>query len=116
MNDVLPLTLALAVPLWIDQLSSLTDAERLAMAQECSQVIAEHGDIILYRGGKKGETAAAFNMLAKGIAIGAYQPGGITAFGQHYCTDHAECLDAEKKARIFKPESSAVVLKEGKAV
>lgn len=115
MNDLLPIALSAAVPLWIDELASLTTAERLAMAQECSQVIAEHGDIILYRGGKKGETAAAFNMLAKGIAIGAYQPGGITAFGQHWCVNHGECLDAEKKARIFKPESSAVVLKEGEA-
>ena len=71
MSELLALTLELAVPLWIDQLASLTDSQRQSLAVECGDVIAEHGDIILYRSSKKGETASAFNALAKGVAIGA---------------------------------------------
>jgi hypothetical protein len=36
-------------------------------------------------------TAATFAALAKGIAAGAYVPGGITAFGRHWCADHGAC-------------------------
>jgi hypothetical protein len=54
-------------------------------------IIAARGDLILYRGGKHGESATAFNALAEGLAIGACQPGGVTFAGQHWCTDHAAC-------------------------
>jgi hypothetical protein len=29
-------------------------------------------------------TAEAFNHLAEGVALGAFQPGGITIFGHHW--------------------------------
>lgn len=43
-------------------------------------------------------TAATFAALAKGLAAGAYVPGGVTAFGRHWCADHTACLAAEAKA------------------
>lgn len=48
--------------------------------------VAERGDIILYRS-RKGEVRSAkgFNRLAEGIALGAYQPGGVSAYGLHWC-------------------------------
>jgi|SRR5579872_1737707 len=98
MNGLLPIALSAAVPLWIEKLKPLTTDQRIARADELSGIIAEHGDIILYRGGKKGESAKAFNALAEGLAIGAFQPGGATAFGQHWCTDHAACEAAEAAA------------------
>lgn len=98
MNDLLSISLSAAVPLWIEELRSLTLEQRLARAKGLSDIIAEHGDVILFRGGRKGETAKAFNALAEGVAIGAFQPGGITAFGQHWCVNHEECEAAARAA------------------
>jgi hypothetical protein len=94
-GDLLPIALQAAVPLWIGRVREMTPGQRQARAAELAQVIAERGDSILFRG-KRGESAAAFNALAEGLAIGAFQPGGVTAFGSHWCTDHAECVAAEK--------------------
>jgi hypothetical protein len=97
-NDLLSISLSAAVPLWIEKLRPLTAEQRIARASGLSDIIAAHGDIILYRGGKKGESAEAFNALAEGLAIGAFQPGGVTAFGQHFCVNHEECKAARAAA------------------
>ena len=98
MNDLLSISLSAAVPLWIEKLKPLEPEQRIARASGLSDTIAAHGDIILYRGGKKGESAKAFNALAEGLAIGAFQPGGVTAFGQHWCVNHDECEAAKAAA------------------
>lgn len=77
-------TLSVAVPMWIERLRSLGWDLVLERAKVCSQVIAEKGDVIMFRGGKKGETAYAFNHLAEGIACLAFAPGGVHVFGDHY--------------------------------
>jgi hypothetical protein len=41
-------------------------------------------------------TAATFAALARGIAAGAHAPGGITAFGRHWCVNHDRCVEAEQ--------------------
>ena len=97
-DGLLPIALSAAVPLWIEKLRPLAPEQRIARTSGLADIIASQGDIILYRGGKKGETANAFNALAEGLAIGAFQSGGVTAFGQHWCTDHAECEAAAKAA------------------
>lgn len=76
--------LSAAVPLWILELQKLTPAERDERARICGDVVAEKGDIIQFRSKRKGETAAAFNRLAEGIACLAFAPGGVTAFGLHF--------------------------------
>jgi hypothetical protein len=43
-------------------------------------------------------TAATFAALAKGLAAGACVPGGITAFGRHWCVDHQLCEAAVVEA------------------
>lgn len=83
-GDLLRLTLMAAVPLWIAEFRKLTEDERIAIAKTCSQVIAEKGDVLQFGGGKKGEAANAFNALAKGLAVMAFVPGGVTAFGLHF--------------------------------
>lgn len=98
MSDLLPIALSAAVPLWIEELRRLEPEQRIARASGLADIIASQGDIILYRGGKKGESAKAFNALAEGLAIGAFQPGGVTAFGQHWCVNHDECEAAAKAA------------------
>lgn len=80
------MTLQLAVPLWIEQLKKRGWDHILQRAKDCSQVIAEKGDIILFRSNKKGESANAFNHLAEGIACLAFVPGGVRIFGNHWET------------------------------
>ncbi len=76
--------LELAVPQWIEALRPLTFNQRAALAHECAEIVAHKGDVILYKSEKRGETAAAFNALAKGIAVLAYQPGGVRVFGRSF--------------------------------
>lgn len=89
-EDHLKAFLSAAVPLWIEEFKRLSWQEIMAIAHESSQVIAEKGDVILYKSKKKGETAAAANALARGIAAGAFSPGGIKIFGLHYEAKHGE--------------------------
>lgn len=86
MTDLLATTLALAVPIWIDRIQrERWPWDRIqARARECAQIVAEKGDVILYRGKKRGETARAFNALAEGIALASFVPGGIKTFGMHF--------------------------------
>jgi hypothetical protein len=93
-NTALIETLALAVPMWIWQLRDRTPAQRAAIGRRCAQEIASHGDTLMF-GGKKGAPAQVFNHLAEGLAAAAYQPGGVTFAGRHWCTDHAACKAAD---------------------
>lgn len=94
-RDVLVTTLQVAVPLWIQEVAGLTGDERLATARECSQMIAEHGDDIIFLSPGKGKTAEAFDALAKGLACAAHQAGGVLFMGAHFCTDHSACKAAD---------------------
>lgn len=49
-----------------------------------ADTLAEKGDILLFRGGKKGEAGKLFASLVRSIAVMAFVPGGVTTFGQHY--------------------------------
>lgn len=86
--------LQVAVPLWIEELKGKSWEYISKRAGECSQVIAEKGDIILYKSAKKGESAKAFNCLAEGVACLAFVPGGVDVFGVHFEEVYG---DAEKE-------------------
>lgn len=83
-RELLRITLGAAVPLWIAELRKLTPEQRIALARECGDIVAAKGDVIQFRSKKPGETAKAFNALAKGIAALAFSPGGVTFLGDHY--------------------------------
>lgn len=87
-DSLLATTLQVAVPMHVDDIirQGLSFEQMRTLAQESAQIVAEKGDIILYRSTKKGETAAAFNALARGIAILSFQVGGVLAFGSRYTT------------------------------
>ena len=87
---LLKLSLEAAVPLWIDKLQKQPWSTVMARKDEAAQIIAEKGDIILYRSKKVGETAKAFNSLAEGVAILAFAPGGVKVFGLHFEAKHPE--------------------------
>ena len=112
-RSTLAVSLEAAVPLWIFKWRRARPEHRIARAQACAAVVAAHGDAILYKSkrhaprwpaahGKPGDddyqpavkidgapgSAEAFNHLAEGIALAAYQPGGITVFGHHWEVDN----------------------------
>jgi hypothetical protein len=82
--------LSAAVPLWIEQLKVLPYEEVMRIARECADIVAHKGDVILYRSPKKGETAAAFNALAKGVACLSFSSGGARVFGLKFEAEHPE--------------------------
>lgn len=51
-----------------------------------------------HRGEPEYSTGEVFNFLAKGLACAAFQPGGITFAGLHWCACHRECEEAEREA------------------
>lgn len=53
-------------------------------ARDWSDTLAAHGDNLLYRGEKKGESAKLFAELVRVVATLAFMPGGITLFDTHY--------------------------------
>ena len=84
--DNLYIALSAAVPLHIMILQvrgGPTDVD-LQVAREASCLLGEKGDLLMFRGGKRGETARVFNALAKSLAVLAFCPGGVTLFGQHW--------------------------------
>lgn len=94
MNEaLLAASLGAAVPLWVDQIvrEDWSDERRRAEAGSCADVVASKGDVILFRGGKRGETAAAFNALAKGVALLSFAPGGVVCFGTRYSVQDGRC-------------------------
>lgn len=83
-KDVLVITLQAAVPLHIDKVRRLSAAERSRLARSAADTVAAHGDNILFKSKKAGDTAHAFNELARGLAVLALQPGGVTFAGCHW--------------------------------
>ncbi|MEV7805055.1 hypothetical protein AB0O28_19100 [Microbispora sp. NPDC088329] len=96
MREGLRLALQAAVPLEVMALAGATDEQRRTAAAGASRTIGEHGDQLMF-GGRR--AADAFAAVARGLAVLAYQPGGVTFHGLHFCTDHAACETAAQAVR-----------------
>lgn len=48
------------------------------------QLIAERGDIILYKSKRKGDTAKMFAVLVESLALLAFVPGGVKFGGMRF--------------------------------
>lgn len=85
-NHPMAIALQAAVPLHIMELQAKGGPTEhdYARARAAGQLIAEKGDILQYRGGKKGESAQVFNALAFALAVGSYVPGGIKFLGTRW--------------------------------
>lgn len=83
MSGMLPEMMRMAVTLAIEQLKARggPSPDDMQKAQETSDKLGEHGDILLHGGGKPGETADLFNRTAHAIAVLSFVPGGVTLFG-----------------------------------
>ncbi|WP_327377653.1 hypothetical protein OG393_29115 [Streptomyces sp. NBC_01216] len=80
-------SLRVAVPLHMMQLGSRSPEELQRIAVESASVIGSQGDVLQFRSPKRGETAKAFNGLARGLAAAALIAwGGATFAGLHWCT------------------------------
>ena len=89
----LRLWLQMAVPLEMQRLANLSSEELTILAHTAVPQIPQHGDELEFGGPTAGRTAT---VLARSIACAALTtPGGITAFGAHWCTDHDACRRAE---------------------
>lgn len=88
-EDLLPITLAVAVPLALSDLAERggpSEADWL-WAQGLAQQIAESEALLFVT---PGTTGRLFASLAGALAIMAYAPGGIRAFGHHWQAVTAE--------------------------
>ena len=80
--------LAFAVPVEMMRQADLSPSIRLAYAKEAAAIVPERGDVIQF---SASGTAKATAALIRGLAALAYQPGGVTFAGHHWCTDHSAC-------------------------
>lgn len=96
-NVVLVESLRVAVPLHMTQLASRSPEELIRIAAGSATIVGSHGDVLQFRSTKRGQTAKAFNALARGLAAGALVAwGGATFAGLHWCTvRHCPGPDAE---------------------
>lgn len=79
-------TLRVAVPLHIIELRGLPLDMLLGISARCAGIVGEKGDILQFKGGKRGETAEVFNALARGLAAAALvADGGVDFIGLHWC-------------------------------
>lgn len=92
---VLLASLEAAVPARIAAISRWSPSRRAREARQAwGNVFADmSGAADLMFGGK--HAAAEFNALALVLAAFAYQPGGVTFAGIHWCTDHTQCRHAD---------------------
>lgn len=114
-HPMLPFALQCAVPGAIRRMRDWSFEERQRVAIECGQVIAEHGDDLLYPSKRKGGTAWAFTALTKGLAALAFQPGGVTFAGVHWCvgSSHSGTHDEAPCAAEIARENTTTSAPEG---
>lgn len=92
--------LAIAVSNEIDKLREVDDELRATQIAhhtrgEIATLVGTHGDDLLFGGEHCVETFAA---TARALACLAFQPGGVTVFGLHFCVDHDACIKADAAA------------------
>lgn len=112
-NEQLLAALCAAVPLWVIRWRGAPVDQMCERAKVCGDVVAAHGDCILYRTkgtrARKGVegavipatpgTAEAFNHLAEGVALASMVAvGGMDLFGVHFhdgcgARSPADCID-----------------------
>ena len=99
-DDLLKTMLGMAVYLTIMEIHDRggPNEEDMKRAKETSDILGEHGDILLYGGGKPGEVADQFNRTAHAIAVLSFAPGGIGIFGQRF--EAAELLKHLKQKGV----------------
>jgi len=89
-RELLIASLETAVPLWTAELSGTPLKRLLAEGPTLARVIAESGDVLQFRGSRKGAAAEAFNALARALAILSFLPDGVKFSGVHIKNVHPD--------------------------
>jgi len=102
-------TLRLAVPMHIAEARGMRPEHRVATAARLMGADELPGDALIFGANNWRTTARAFNSLARGLAMAAYQPGGATYLGVHWCVEaHDGCPTSPAPARMTAAEGRAV--------
>ncbi len=97
-DEALKLALGVAVPLRLAELARMTPYQRqgaIAVWREQGEdAVAYAGDFLQVRHrDARGETAKAFNRMAKGLAALAHAPGGVSFAGLHWRVGNPSLAD-----------------------
>jgi len=93
-EDLLPMALQMAVPLWLAELDRLSGETKQQMIRawlaDGRDKIPSSGDTLLYPAGR-GEipTRTMFNVVARTIAAMSLHRGGLSFAGLLFCASHA---------------------------
>jgi hypothetical protein len=90
--------LAALVPLAIAELEGSTFEQRRTYLAGAADIIASRADQMMFHDPRKaraGSSPGVLPALVRGVAVLAYQPGGVTVFGLHFCVHHEECVAAD---------------------
>ncbi len=79
-----------AVPLAIEELKRVSFETVQQVARVGAEILAAQGDLLQFKGGKRGETAKVFAATARGLAALSFSPGGVCFLGEHWCAEHPE--------------------------
>jgi len=90
-----------AVPLEIAAVAAWSDDERMRVADELASVLGELGDVLEFGAPKSINVRTPFVALARGLAIAAYQPGGVCFGGMHWC------VPADQQSKALPPTAPA---------
>ena len=90
----------LLVPMRIREIAGWSESARIRAGRACSDPIAAHGDDLQYGGRHHRDALSA---LVTGLAVIAYQPGGVDFAGRHWCVDHTACHTAAATAEAVAP-------------
>ena len=113
--ETLAETLTVAVPMAMARLAAMSpqvrEWTRGQWAANAASLVGHQGDALMWpararratvRSGVRVEgtagTVGVFAALARGLAAAAWQPGGVTWLGRHWCVDHAACTAAAAEA------------------
>jgi hypothetical protein len=113
--ELLGETLAVAVPMAMLRLAAMSpqvrEWTRGQWTERAATLVGHQGDALMWpvrprlasrSSGVRIEATAGttevFAALARGLAASAWQPGGVTWLGRHWCVDHDACHAAEVKA------------------
>jgi hypothetical protein len=89
--------LAALVPLAIAELRGTTFEQRRARVAGAADLIASSADQMMFGKGKKATGVLA--AIVNGVAVGAYQPGGISVLGVHACAHpHPWCPASARRS------------------
>lgn len=109
------------LPIAIFEVSRMGDLERAAAAQRAVDGIAGRADGMLFPGGAKGgrrggrtarrEGTSVLAEVARGMAVLAHNPGGVTSLGIHACAiAHSGCPAGDKPSPVHPAFGRAVVV------